>query len=107
MKSHRSIQLIIFALFIVAAVSFLFGLYYRTIHVDEPILAEQVQSYQKLGFVKAELFDGMGKDWELRQYHFHKFFILLAATFSDIFGFNIWVLRLVPLLFFIGLIFSL
>ncbi len=107
MKSHRSIQLIIFTIFIVIAVSFLFGLYFRTIHVDEPILAEQVQSYQKLGFVKAVLFDGMGKGWEIRQYHFHKFFILLGATVSDIFGFNIWILRVIPLLFFIGLIFLL
>ena len=105
MRKSRRIQLIIFALFIIAAVSFLFGLYFRTIHGDEPILAEQVLSFQKLGFVKAELFDGMGKGWELRQYHFHKFFILLGVLVTKIFGFNIWVLRLVSLFSFIGLIF--
>jgi hypothetical protein len=82
-------------------------LYFRSINGDEVILAEQVLSLQKFGFVKAELFDGMGKGWEIRQYHFHKFFILLSAFISSIFGFNIWILRVIPLLFFIGLIFLL
>ncbi len=104
MSSYRNLHLILFVFFTIALVSFLLGLYFRTINGDEVILAEQVLSLQKLGFVKAELFDGMGKGWEIRQYHYHKLFILLGVLFSSIFDFNIWILRVIPLLFFIGMV---
>ena len=107
MKNDRKHSLILIFLLITTLVIFLFRLYLRSINGDEVILAEQVLSLQKFGFVKAELFDGMGKGWEIRQFHFHKFFIFLSAFISSIFGFNIWLLRLIPLMFFIGLIFLL
>ena len=107
MRNNKTIHLITFGVSILSITLFLFGLYFRTIHYDEPILAEQVLSFQKNGFVQAELFDGMGEGWEIRQYHFHKFFILLGAFVSNIFGFDIYVLRLISFAFFIGLVFLL
>ena len=107
MKTTKAIRNIFFGLSIFTFAVFLLGLFHRTIHYDEPILAEQVLSFQNLGFIKAELFDGMGKDWEVRQYHFHKFFIFSGVAVTKFFGFNIWVLRSLTFIFFIGLLVSL
>ena len=107
MRKRRVIRIAIFTLLFVVLTVFIVGLYFRTFHGDEIILAEQVLSLQENGFVKAELFNGMGKGWEIRQYHYHKFFILFGAFITSIFELDIWVLRTISLVFFIGLIFLL
>jgi hypothetical protein len=48
------------------------------------------------------LLDGMGLNWETRQYHYHKFFTISSTPFINIFGFSLINFRIFTL-FFLGI----
>jgi len=86
---------------------FLFSIFFRAPNGDEAILAEQSYWLQEIGYVKSELFTGLGYGWEFIQYHYHKLFILIGSLVIKVFGLTEFNLRISILLFSLLLIFVL
>ncbi|WP_020530634.1 ArnT family glycosyltransferase [Flexithrix dorotheae] len=100
----------LFSTFVFLSISivilFLISIPNRETGMDESLFAEQVFMFGKDGvWLKTYLFNGMGLDFETRQYHYHKFFILLGVLFVQIFGYSIYTFKAIPLLFLIGFTF--
>lgn len=91
-------------LFVIVGILFLLSIVFLSTGSDESILAEQAWWFSELGYVKSKLFTGMGQGWENLQLHYHKLFIWTGAIFIKIFGFSIYALKVIPLIFFIGFI---
>lgn len=53
------------------------------------------------GFVKSRLFVDMGQDWEARQYHYHKLFVIAGALGISVFGFELTMFRWISMVCFI------
>jgi hypothetical protein len=85
-------------LFILTVLFFLLSLYQRQPNEDEAVIAGHVYSFNKLGYVKAELYAGYGYGWDIRQYHYHKLFVLSGALLSSVFGFHIYTFKSVSLI---------
>lgn len=85
-------------LFIFSIILFLSSLYQNFPNEDEAVIAGHAYFFNKLGYVKSDLYAGYGYDWEIRQYHYHKLFVLTGALMSSIFGFNIYSFKFVSLL---------
>lgn len=75
------------------------GAYFRISNDDEYILAEQSYHFANQGIVQSPMFQGLEQGWEVRQYHFHKFFIVSGALVVKAFGLDITSLRTISLLF--------
>lgn len=88
-------------LIVLIVVYYIYGFVGKYIHMDEAIIGEHAYWFSKLGYVKSQLFVGMGQGWESRQFFYHKLFVWVGATFIKIFGFNILVLRAITLLSFL------
>jgi hypothetical protein len=73
---------------------YLSGLFFSVTGMDDAILGEQAYWMSLNGYVKSKLFSGMGQGWEVRQYHFHKLFILVGALWIKIFGWSIFNLKM-------------
>ncbi len=69
------------------------------INGDEGIIAEHSYWFNKLGFVKSKMYEGMNAGWEIRQYHFHKLFVFTGALVIRVFGVSLYALRSISLLF--------
>ena len=95
---------ILFTLLGVVAILFLLSIIFLSTGSDEAILAEQAYWFSKLGYVKSQLFTGMGQGWEFQQLHYHKLFIWTGALFIEFFGFSIYSLKIIPLLFLLSFI---
>jgi len=88
-----------FIVFILISFFYLSSFYHRYTNEDEAIIASHSYFFNKLGYVKCDIYAGYGQNWEIRQYHYHKLFVLMGALFMNIFGFNIYSFRSVSLLF--------
>ena len=78
------------------------SLYQRAPDEDEAVIAGHSYFFDKLGYVKSDLYGGYleGQNaWEIRQYAYHKFFVLTGALFMNIFGVSIYSFKLVSLIF--------
>lgn len=77
-----------------------FGLSFinRSIHTDDAWLGEQAYWFAEKGYVKSELFRGL-LNYEDQQFVYHKLFIWAGALFITIFGFDLYVLKSLSLLF--------
>lgn len=78
---------------------FIFSLYQRVPNEDEAVIAGHSYFYNKLGFVKSDLYGGYGYNWEDRQYHYHKLFVLTGSLFIKFFGFDVYTFKSVSLVF--------
>ncbi len=86
-------------LFITVVITWFISFYHRMPNEDEAVIAGHTFFFNKLGYVKSDLYGGYGYDWEIRQYFYHKFFVLAGSFFSSIFGFNIYIFKSVSILF--------
>ena len=94
LKNPYKYRLILLYTLAIIILVYILSLFYRASNGDEGILAEQAYWLAKIGYVKSELFTNLGFGWEYIQYHYHKLFIWLAALITNIFGFNLYLLRL-------------
>lgn len=87
-------------LFIFIIVLFTISLYQAYPNFDEAIFAAQSYSFNTLGYVKSDLYSGYSNyDWDAKRYQYHKFFILLGAWFSSLFGFKLYTFKSISLIF--------
>ena len=91
-------------LFVISLI--ILGVYvYNFIHmqanIDEVIIAEHACWFSKAGFVKSPLFTGLEQGWHIRQYHYHKLFVLIGSLLLNIFGFSLYTFRILNSLFLI------
>lgn len=84
---------------VLLAAAYSYNYFFGEINGDEAMIAEHAYSFSKSGIVQSELFEGMGIGWAERQYHYHKFFVIMGAVVQLIAGNNIFALRLIPLIF--------
>ncbi len=97
--THRNSAYFIFAF---TALLFIISLYERYPHEDEAVIASHSYFFNKLGYVKSDLYGGyLDNDnaWEKRQYFYHKLFVLTGSLYLKIFGFNIYTFKAVTLTF--------
>lgn len=96
MKDYQKNNLfnhILILLFIVFSGIYLYSLFFATINADEAALAEQSWWKDKVGYVRSTLWDGMGIDWETRQYHHHKLFVLVGSFIYKYIGSSLYLFR--------------
>jgi hypothetical protein len=71
------------------------------INGDEGIIAEHSYWFGKEGIVKSKMFEGMGLGWEIRQYHYHKFFVIIGAAVIKLSGISLYAMRTISFTFLI------
>lgn len=76
---------------------FLASLWHRSMHVDDAWIGEQAYWLSKIGYVKSELMRGINHQ-EIRNLVHHKFFTLNGFLFIKMFGFSLWSLKAVSLI---------
>ncbi len=94
-----SLTFLLFSL-LICVVSYL----WRVCHFDDPWFAEQMYFLAQEGVVRSELKRGF-LDWDQKLYVFHKLHIYIGAVFIKIFGFSLWSVKslsVVYLLCFLG-----
>jgi len=79
---------------------FLFSLWQRMPHLDDAWLGEQAYWMAKLGYVKSELFRGLIRHEERVLIH-HKLLTFQGALLIKVFGFSIYILKSLSLIYFI------
>ena len=94
MNNSKFLKIILIALFLFFGAS----LFFRNINGDEAIIAEHSYWLQKIGYVKSEMFAGMGFGWEVKQFHYHKLFVAIGALFISIFDISLMSLRFITLI---------
>jgi hypothetical protein len=94
-----------FVLFVFIGLAWAISFYHSVPNEDEAVIAGHSYFFNKLGYVKSDLYGGYGCDWETRQYFYHKFFVLAGSFVSWLFGFNIYSLKAISALFAIVLFF--
>lgn len=77
---------------------FLISLINRSIHLDDAWLGEQAYWLAEKGFVKSDLLRGFA-GYEDRQHVYHKLFIGLGALVTKLFGFKLYALKSISLVF--------
>lgn len=90
----------LYLVFFAAIMVFLASLVNRSIHNDDAWLGEQAYWLTKAGYVKSELLRGLN-GYEDQQFVYHKLFIWIGALAITVFGFNLFVLKSVSLVFLI------
>jgi len=93
-------KILLFCLFALSVV-FVFSFFHRTTNGDEAIIAEHAYHFNQQGFVKSVMFEGMGENWEIRQYHYHKLFVLCGAVVLKATGLSLFSLRSLSFIFFL------
>jgi hypothetical protein len=89
-------------IFITVICIYAISLYQRSPEEDEAVIAGHSYFLNTLGYVKSDLYGGYleGKQaWEIRQFAYHKLFVLTGSLFMNVFGFNLYGFKLVSLLF--------
>ncbi len=79
---------------------FLYSLWHRNVHIDDAWIGEQAFWMSELGFVKSELMRGITQQ-EIKNLVHHKLFTLNGAMFINIFGYSLWSLKTVSLIWFL------
>ena len=90
---------VIKVLLVISILFYIYSLFYRVINIDEPMLGEHAYFLATEGNVKAILFTGTG--WEFEQFHYHKLYIVLGAVLIKLFGFSLYVLKSLSLIFYL------
>jgi uncharacterized membrane protein YbaN (DUF454 family) len=94
-----STEIAVYGLLAVFALLFLISLPGRSMQVDDAWLGEQAYWLSQDGYVRSELFRGpLG--YEEGQMVYHKLFIMIGAAAIRIFGWSLYVLKDVSLLFY-------
>ncbi|MEM6260981.1 MAG: hypothetical protein AAGI38_00635 [Bacteroidota bacterium] len=83
---------------------YLVSMHHRAVNGDEAIIAEHAYWLEQVGYVKSQVYDGYGFGWEDRQYHYHKFFVLMGAGIIALFGLGVLQLKVLGLLFHLGFV---
>ena len=87
-------------LLVFVIVLFALSFYHAFPNLDEAVIAGQAYFFNQLGYVKSDLYSGYGDyDWGVRQFQYHKFFVLLGAWFSSLLGFQVYIFKSVSLFF--------
>ena len=86
-------------LFLLILVVYFISFFEAVPNEDEAVIASHSYFFNKLGYVKSDLYGGYGYNWEIRQYHFHKLFVLAGSFMSSVFGFNVYTFKSVSLIF--------
>jgi len=89
---------IIKTLLVATIILFLFSLVQRSAHVDDAWLGEHAFWQSKLGYVKSELMHGITQ----QESHFlchHKLLTLQGALLTKLFGFSIYILKSISLVY--------
>lgn len=105
--ANIKLEYYLIGLILLIAAWYVYGFVGKFIHMDEAIIGEHVYWFSKLGYVKSQLFVGMGQGWETRQFFYHKAFVWLGALVTQCFGFSLFNLRMISLLSFIIFVFLL
>jgi hypothetical protein len=99
LKNSRAWDLALRILLFISISLWLVSLYHRVIHIDDAWLAEQAYWLAKTGHVKSLLFRGLN-GYETSQLVYHKLFIWQGALVVSVFGWNVYVLKLVSAVYF-------
>jgi hypothetical protein len=84
-----------------SVILFIYSLFYRIPHVDDAWLGEQVYWQTKLGYVKSELMHGITQQEDRLICH-HKLLTLQGSAMAMLFGFSLFTVKSVALLYFIA-----
>jgi len=74
------------------------SLFRRTMHIDDAWLAEYAYWLNKSGHIKSELFRGF-ENYEYQIFVCHKLFLIQGAALIKYFGFNLYILKSISLLY--------
>ena len=77
---------------------------FRPISYDDAFFMEQAYWLHKLGYVKTVLFEGL-LDWSEREFVYHKLHIWQGSILISLFGLNVHILKLLPVLYLIAFIY--
>lgn len=83
---------------ILAGCLFALSLWHRWIHIDDAWLGEQVYWLVRDGHVRSELFRGF-MDHEDKLFVWHKLYIWQGALLTKLFGFNVYLLKSLSLVY--------
>jgi hypothetical protein len=97
---HRLSPRLVRGALLVLGVLALASLYHRSCFIDDAWLGERAFWLAREGVVRSELFRGQAGYGE-RMFVFHKLFALCGAAFVCLFGWSLYVLKSVSLLFFL------
>jgi hypothetical protein len=95
---NRTLLLKLFLLFI--SLLFLYGLTNKEADVDDAWLGELAYWHTKLGYAKSELMRGITMQ-HIRHVCHHKLLTLQGGLFIDLFGFSLYTLKAVTLVYFV------
>ncbi len=84
-----------------AVLLFVYSLFYRIPHIDDAWLGEQVYWQTKLGYVKSELMHGITQQEDRLICH-HKLLTLQGSAMAMLFGFSLFTVKSVALLYFLA-----
>jgi hypothetical protein len=87
-------------LVILYLIAFVISTINRSINIDDAWLGEYAYWQAKLGYVKSELMRGITLE-EIRLICHHKFLTLQGAFFINLFGFSLYSLKVISLIYFI------
>jgi hypothetical protein len=87
-------------LVILYLIAFIISTINRSINIDDAWLGEYAYWQAKLGYVKSELMRGITME-EIRLICHHKFLTLQGALFINLFGFSLYSLKVISLIYFI------
>jgi hypothetical protein len=75
-------------------------------NIDEAIIGECAYRLAQDGKASSFLYEGLHLGYEQQVFIFHKLFTLLGAGVATVFGLNYYIIKLVSLVFFIGVIWA-
>lgn len=82
------------------AIFFIYGLWERRPDIDDAWLGEHAYWQAKDGYVHSELMRGLGSEGDRQVIH-HKLFTLQGALFIKLFGFSLYTLKSISLIYFL------
>lgn len=107
MTDNPNFKIILLILFCIQGLLFLISIPFHSVNGDEAWSAEQSYSLAKNGVSTSNLFKGMIKEDQERIVVQHKLFIYTSALLFSILGLSLNVIRIIPIISFLALLYLL
>lgn len=98
-------RLVLIILIILLSLINILSIHSRFPNGDEGLIAESAYNLNKLGYAKSEIWAGLGMNWEIRLYLYHKGLSLMGSWIIDLLGYSLAHFRLISVFFFLLFIF--
>ncbi|MCX6257886.1 MAG: glycosyltransferase family 39 protein [Bacteroidia bacterium] len=92
-------------LLVMNVILFCISLWHRYIYIDDAWFGEQAYSFAKFGFVKTLTIPGF-LGWDRHLFVYHKLNIMMGAAVISLFGFSVYYLKCISLVFFLVFLWS-